>query len=297
MKRTALALTLAGTLAATAPARAATQPATPIQSTGPAPTTASHVGHVARPHRIANARPAWQNPFMAPNPGNSVHNDAWQTDAYTQFSGPLGRRPQVLSTGIGRTCITLIFDRRGRLIGSCTNLDQGPALYLLDPVTLDTLAFIQLPYVPPPAGTNPALNTTGGAYFYLDNRGRVVVAASNRHILVVGHRRTPDGPRSSRSPTTTRRRAFRPTSGCPRPSPTPRAACGSSGARTGRSACWTRRRQVRLDRAGRGDRELLRHARDGTYIVSDKAHVQVPRRRGPQAAGASGGRATGTPAG
>jgi hypothetical protein len=43
---------------------------------------------------------------------------------------------------------------------------------------------VQLPYVPPPAGTNPAANTTGGAYFYLDNHDRAVVATSDRHINV-----------------------------------------------------------------------------------------------------------------
>jgi hypothetical protein len=122
---------------------------------------------------------------MAHNPVNSVHNDAWQSDVYTQFGGPLGKSPKTLSTSIGRTCITLTFDSKGRLIGSCTNLTDGPGLYLIDPVTLDTLAFMQLPYVPPPAGTNPATNTTGGAYFYLDNKNRVVLAASNRQILVV----------------------------------------------------------------------------------------------------------------
>jgi hypothetical protein len=124
-------------------------------------------------------------PFVASDPRNSVHDDAWQTDNYTQLSGPLGRRPQTLSTAIGRDCITLTFDRHGRVISSCTDLTHGPALYLLDPRTLATLAFMPLPHVTPPAGTNPALNTTGGAYFYLDNHDRVLIAASNRHILVV----------------------------------------------------------------------------------------------------------------
>src|SRR3954453_1429085 len=160
--------------------------ATPIQNTGPAPSTPPYIGSPATPHPVKGVRPAWQGPFLAPNPRNSVHNDAGQTDLYTQFRGPLGKSPDVLSTSIGRTCITLTFDTKGRLIGSCTNLTDGPALYMLDPVTLDTLAFMQLPYVPPPAGTNPATNTTGGAYFYLDDKDRVVLAASNRQILVVG---------------------------------------------------------------------------------------------------------------
>jgi hypothetical protein len=183
--RNAAALASAALLLMAPATIAAPQKATPIENTGPAPSTPPYIGSAAHAHPVKGVRPAWQDPFMARNPTNSVHNDAWQTDVYTQFSGPLGSSPETLSTSIGRTCITLTFDRKGRLIGSCTNLPDGPGLYLLDPVTLDTLAFMQLPYVPPPAGTNPALNTTGGAYFYLDNKGRVVLAASNRQILVV----------------------------------------------------------------------------------------------------------------
>ena len=185
-RRAVLAATVVAACAAVPTATsAASQPAVPIESTGVAPTVPAFIGAAATAKPIRGVHAAWQDRFMAPNPGNSVHNDAWQSDAYTQLAGPLGRKPATLSTGIGRTCITLVFDRKGRLLGSCTNLNQGPGLYLLDPVTLDTLAFLQLPFVPAPSGTNPALNTTGGAYFYLDNRGRVVVAAANRHILVI----------------------------------------------------------------------------------------------------------------
>src|SRR3954469_19870499 len=137
----------------------------PIENTGPAPSTPPFIGSPATPHPVKGVRPAWQDPFMAPNPRNSVHNDAWQTDVYTQFGGPLGKSPDVLSTSIGRTCITLTFDTKGRLIGSCTNLTDGPGLPVLPPAPLDAPAFPQLPSVPPPAGTTPATNTTGGAYF------------------------------------------------------------------------------------------------------------------------------------
>ena len=223
---------------------------------------------------------------MAPNPANSVHNDAWQTDAYTQFAGPRGRRPQAFSNGIGRTCITLVFDRQGRLIGSCTNLDQGPALYLLDPVTLDTLAFMQLPFVPPPAGTNPALNTTGGAYFYLDNRGRVVVAASNRHILVV---KTTDG---AGGPAFQQVADYDPT----RCLPGGRAAAVDPARRQGPAlvrrphARHGRRARsqdgkVRLDRPQRGDRELLRDCQRRHLRRDRPGDVQVPRRGRSQAEG------------
>jgi streptogramin lyase len=159
-------------------------PAAPIEDTGPAPTLPAYIGAPATPDPVAGVKPAWQDPFMAPYPRNSVHNDAWASDNYATFSGPLGRDLRTFSTAIGRDCITLTFDPQGQLIGTCSDLKHGPALYLIDPRTLATLAFKQLPYVPPPAGTNPALNTTGGAYFYLDNHGRVVLAAGTGHILV-----------------------------------------------------------------------------------------------------------------
>jgi hypothetical protein len=183
MKRIAL-LVVAVLLALAGVAQAVT-PAVPVESTGPAPTLPTFSGHAAVAHRVPGAGVAWQDPFMAPNPRNSVHNDAWASDDYTARSGPLGRHLTTFSTAIGRDCITLAFNHQGQIIGTCTDLNHGPGLYLLDPTTLDTLAFLQLPFVPPPAGTNPATNTTGGAYFYLDNHDRVVVAASNRRILVI----------------------------------------------------------------------------------------------------------------
>src|SRR5688500_13647492 len=138
--------------------------AAPIPTSGPEPSTPKFIGAPATPKPFPGVRPAWTNPFMAPNPLNGVHNDAWQTDSYTQYGGPLGITPETLSTDIGRVCITITFDSKGRIEATCTNL-SGPVLYLLDPVTLDTLASTPLPYVP--AVGNPATNTTGGAYFYL----------------------------------------------------------------------------------------------------------------------------------
>ena len=182
-----IVLALAGT------AEAAT-PAVPIQPTGPAPTLPTFSGHAAVAHPVADVGRAWQDPFMAPNPSNSVHNDAWASDDYTARSGPLGRHLTTFSTAIGRDCITLAFNHQGQIVGTCTDLSHGPGLYLLDPNSLATLAFLQLPFIPPPAGTNPATNTTGGAYFYLDNHDRAVLAASNRQILVVAlvrHNGTP----------------------------------------------------------------------------------------------------------
>ena len=159
--------------------------ATPIPPSGPVPTLPARMGNAAKADAIPGVTPAPQAPFMARDPKNNVHNDAWMTDNYTQLSGPLGRSPEVLSTTIGRVCVTLTFDRRGRIVATCTDASHGPALYMFDPTTLEQLAFMQLPNAPPPAGTSPGTNTTGGLYFYLDNRDRAVIATADRKILVI----------------------------------------------------------------------------------------------------------------
>jgi hypothetical protein len=183
--RTALGvglLSLIGLLSAQS--SVAATPAVTIEATGPKPTLPAYTGSPAKVRPLTGVPLAWQDPFMSQNPGNSVHNDSWQSDNYTQWGGPLGHNPKVFSSAIGRDCITLSFDGKGRLISTCSDLQDGPALYLIDSRTLATLAFKQLPYVKPPAGTDPATNTTGGAYFYLDRHDRIVLAASNHHILV-----------------------------------------------------------------------------------------------------------------
>src|SRR5689334_4714369 len=114
--RRAAALAAAALFLTSAAADAAPEKAKPIENTGPAPSTPAFIGKAAKAHPVGGIRPAWQDPFMAPNPLNSVHNDAWQTDVYTQYGAPLGRSPQTLSTSIGHTCITLTFDSKGRLI-------------------------------------------------------------------------------------------------------------------------------------------------------------------------------------
>ncbi len=223
---------------------------------------------------------------MAPNPSNSVHNDAWQSDDYTTLSGPLGRRPRTLSTAIGRDCITLTFNAKGQLLSTCSDLTHGPGLYLLNPQTLRTLAFKQLPYVPPPAGTPPELNTTGGAYFYLDNHDRVVVAASNDHILVIAVRDNNGRPTFKQVADYNPIRCLSPGDRIPSVLPDAQGriwfvgryqgAVGVLDPKTGRCRSVILHQQIENSFAV---------ARDGTYIVTDKATYKfraganlVPRR-------------------
>jgi hypothetical protein len=131
-------------------------PVPPVQSTGPAPRLPAFSGHTPRARPVPGVAAAWQDRFMAKNPGSSVHNDAWASDNYATLSGPLGRHLQTLSTAIGRDCITLAFEPDGRVIGTCTNLTQGPGMYLLDPRTLATSPSTSCPSSRPrPPPTRP----------------------------------------------------------------------------------------------------------------------------------------------
>ena len=165
--------------------------ATPILDTGVPTTLPAYQGSAASPQPIRIRRPP-ENPFMARRGVSNVHNDSWMTDTYW-IRGPLGRGPQTISSSLGqRICVTITFDRRGRLVATCTGL-TGPRLYMLHPQTLDVLAQMDLPYVPPPPGQSPFTNSAGGAYFYLDNEDRAVIGTADGHIWIVGQTHSPAG--------------------------------------------------------------------------------------------------------
>jgi hypothetical protein len=155
-------------------------PAVPIPSEPASPTFS---GAAATPHPIRGIPATPHNRFMAPNGTSEIHDDAWQTDAYTS-AGPLGRTPAVTSSLINRDCGSITFDARGRLLSVCVGL-TGPELYMLDPTTLATLATFSLP-LRQSLPSDPFQDFTGGGYFYLDDRDQVVTSTTTRHILVIG---------------------------------------------------------------------------------------------------------------
>jgi len=76
------------------------------------------------------------------------------------------------------TCGCLTFDSRARIVATC--IGQGESsLVLLDPRSLEVLAYLHLPVNP-----DPAL-AYGSAYMYLDNRDRAVLNLAD-HLWVVG---------------------------------------------------------------------------------------------------------------
>jgi hypothetical protein len=166
-------------LAATGLAGAAEKPAGPA---GPP----KFVGAPAVAKPITGVAPTPQNPFMGPNQDATGHNDSWQSDAYRR-KGPLGRNPVQRSNDFTGDCVSVAFDKQGRLITVCVNpAAPGPVLRLLAPGSMAILAEYALPGRQIPVPGIPTLkDTAGGAYFYLDQLGRIVIGTSNRHIEVI----------------------------------------------------------------------------------------------------------------
>lgn len=174
---TAFVLVLVALAAATPPAYA--EPIAQTPSAAPA-----FLGERAVPDPAPSlAIP--QHPFMAANERSNLHNDGYQTDSYAR-SGPLGGPGITATTGSFRgVCGSLTFDGRGRVLTICVGAGGDVTLRRLDPVTLEGEAEFTLPRRPARIG-NPFQNFTGGGYFYLDHKDRVVVGTADFRLLVIG---------------------------------------------------------------------------------------------------------------
>jgi hypothetical protein len=173
---------------------ASTTPATGSVPIPPGPADAGVTqfeGKAAKP-RPVRSRPVPEHPFLAANDRNSMHNDAYATDAYAG-PGPLGRKLQLSSATYGiEECATMAFDRKGRIEALCGGL-EGSRLMLLDPETLDVLAAHPMPPRRLNPEKTPLEDICAGAYFYLDHRDRAVIATTDAQIWVVGQTETPLG--------------------------------------------------------------------------------------------------------
>jgi hypothetical protein len=133
--------------------------------------------------RGVDHEPVPRHPHLAPNGANSMHNDAWATDAY-EWAGPLGEQPEVDTAWYGiEECATLTFDSADRLVALCGDLD-GPTLHVIDPESMRKLATKDLPSRPD-SDKPPWQDLCGGAYMYLDDRDRAVLATTDRRIMAV----------------------------------------------------------------------------------------------------------------
>lgn len=133
---------------------------------------------VARPVAAATIQPGPQHPFLAPAGVNSMHNDSGQSDSY-RWAGPLGNNMQVSTRQFHRlagSCVAQSFDSRGHMLGTCVS-PFGVTLVARNPDTLDVLAR-QVITRWLPIGQK----FSGGVYFHLDDRGRVLLATNKLEI-------------------------------------------------------------------------------------------------------------------
>ncbi len=126
-----------------------------------------------------------QNPFLSPNGTNSMHNDAYASDAY-EVSGPVGRNLSVRSASYGVSeCATIAFDSRGRIVGLCGGL-EGFKLRLIDPTTLKTIgADLVTSQRNLLTLQNPFTDICGGTYFSLDANDVAYVLTVEKQIWKV----------------------------------------------------------------------------------------------------------------
>ncbi len=197
-KCTGTILMLAGVLAlviGTAGVAYADSPAFPIPPQLDAQPVPLFIGGMAVPKPIA-APAIPQNPFMAPNGKSNVHDDTYMSDTYTTGGplgqGPTGQGPQVLSSYLGSLCITGAFDRTGRIVTVCLGTDTA-RFFLIDPVTLAPLTYLDLPAKP-----IVGFELVAGSYFYLDQRDRAFIPTIERTIWVVDEIGGPDNTRFDR---------------------------------------------------------------------------------------------------
>src|SRR5436190_1827549 len=136
------------------------------------------------------------NPYMSSSGANSMHADSYASDSHP-WSGPVDPSATVTFSGKG-PCAGMGVTREHLLLLQCGGA-QNFTLRLVDPTTLKDLATYNLP--PRPSTLQAAENAdldkvysdSSGAYFYLDNRDRAVVADAAQHIQRIKHVQAQDG--------------------------------------------------------------------------------------------------------
>lgn len=134
-----------------------------------------------------------QHPCTARH-ASTMHDDSYMSDS-SVFRGPHGTKTKIryfknTTAKFGGICASFGVDDAGNLYTiSFTRTDT--TLLRLDPTTLDPLAAFSLPprdvkVFDAIFNVDKVFKSTAGAYFYVDNHGRVVVPTIDREIWVVG---------------------------------------------------------------------------------------------------------------
>jgi len=132
--------------------------------------------------------PVPQHPGLAPNGESNMHNDAYMTDTY-EIDGPTDAHPEVLLSPYAdfiNTCVTLAFDRQGRIYTTSAVMLQYTIL-LLDPESMDVLASYPLPPRDPTDPLFPYDDTSGATYFVMDNQDRILLTDADNAIQIIAY--------------------------------------------------------------------------------------------------------------
>ncbi|MCW2751745.1 MAG: hypothetical protein JWR83_2855 [Aeromicrobium sp.] len=185
-----LTAALAGPVtAATNPSPELTLPPIPAISGLPIPSLPTDLlvptftGAPAKKQPIAHSKVP-QNPWLSANGSNTMHNDAYASDAY-DVSGPLGRKLTVTSASYGvRECATMAFDSHGRIVGLCGGL-EGFSMMVIDPVTLKPISEVRTSARNLLTSANPFSDICGGTYFFLDGHDTAYPTTAQRTVLKI----------------------------------------------------------------------------------------------------------------
>jgi hypothetical protein len=128
-----------------------------------------------------------QHPFLAPNGWNNMHNDGYMSDTY-EVSGPLARDAELTLRSYVRTgnnlCVTITFDSRGRILTTNAEFSRFRML-LIDPGSMNALGEYVLPPRDPTDPLFPYNDTSGAAYFALDNQDRAMFSDAANAIQIL----------------------------------------------------------------------------------------------------------------
>lgn len=159
-----------------------------VAACAPAPSLPSFIGSPAIANQVGAPSPA--HPFLADTVSNSMHGNSYNTDSHTP-TGPLGSGTTITAWSYGALCAAQEFDSEGHLFTVCGAL-SGFILQALDAQTGAIIARLELPNrVSNQQATftgNVQLiynDTSGGAYFFLDQQGRVVLVDANQELRVL----------------------------------------------------------------------------------------------------------------
>ena len=179
---------------------ACSEPVDPTAIAGGEATAPAFVGSAAQPQPVPGTTAPVLPHMAAPGMGY-MHADGYSSGSYP-WAGPLGISPRVQTRDGSRLpggmCAIHTFTRNGQLLVLCANLLHFE-LRLLDGQSLRQLASFGMPGRPSTfhalitLDPDKIMSDSSGAYFYLDDQDRVVIADSRQRIQRIGHREVAPG--------------------------------------------------------------------------------------------------------